>query len=142
MGALVVDRLTTMLLPVRCVRRLLLCLLSWALASACRLFSAITDLVEEQDCLVFVLIDEVESLTAARKAAAGGGEPSDAIRAVNALLTQVNEGDDEGVGGGNALRNRRRYVAGNALSSLAAVGLQGHGSKRATPGPACHLRIC
>ena len=34
-------------------------------------------------------MDEVESLAAARKAAASGSEPSDAIRVVNALLTQV-----------------------------------------------------
>ena len=32
-----------------------------------RLFSKICELVEEADCLVFVLIDEVESLTSARK---------------------------------------------------------------------------
>lgn len=56
-----------------------------------KLFGAITELVEEPQALVFVLIDEVESLTAARKAAAGGGEPSDAIRAVNALLTQLDQ---------------------------------------------------
>lgn len=37
------------------------------LRSMCsRLFSKITEMVEEPDCLVFVLIDEVESLTAAR----------------------------------------------------------------------------
>jgi hypothetical protein len=35
------------------------------------------------------LIDEVESLTAARKAAMSGSEPSDAVRVVNALLTQI-----------------------------------------------------
>ena len=45
--------------------------------------------LEDADCLTFVLIDEVESLTAARKAAISGGEPSDSIRAVNALLTQL-----------------------------------------------------
>ena len=45
--------------------------------------------VEEQDCLVCVLLDEVESLTRARSAAVAGSEPADAIRAVNALLTQV-----------------------------------------------------
>ena len=45
--------------------------------------------VEEEHCLVFVLIDEVESLTAARKAAVAGSEPADAIRAVNALLTHA-----------------------------------------------------
>ena len=37
--------------------------------------------------MVCVLIDEVESLAAARKS--GGNEPSDAIRVVNALLTQI-----------------------------------------------------
>jgi SpoVK/Ycf46/Vps4 family AAA+-type ATPase len=36
-----------------------------------------------------VLVDEVESLAAARKSAANGSEPSDAIRVVNALLTQL-----------------------------------------------------
>ena len=45
--------------------------------------------LEDTDCLTFVLIDEVESLTSARKAALSGGEPSDSIRAVNALLTQL-----------------------------------------------------
>ena len=45
--------------------------------------------LEDADCLTFVLIDEVESLTSARKAAISGGEPSDSIRAVNALLTQL-----------------------------------------------------
>ena len=38
-------------------------------------------MVEEEDCLVFVLIDEIESLTSARKAAVSGSEPADAIRA-------------------------------------------------------------
>lgn len=33
--------------------------------------------------------DQVESLTAARSAAMGGNEPSDAVRVVNAVLTQV-----------------------------------------------------
>ena len=41
--------------------------------------------------LVFVLIDEVESLAVARKASIQGGEPSDGIRAVNALLTQLDQ---------------------------------------------------
>lgn len=35
--------------------------------------------------------DEVESLTAARKAAVSGTEPSDAVRVVNALLTQIDK---------------------------------------------------
>lgn len=36
-----------------------------------------------------MLIDEVESLTAARQAAITGSEPSDAVRVVNAVLTQL-----------------------------------------------------
>jgi SpoVK/Ycf46/Vps4 family AAA+-type ATPase len=36
-----------------------------------KLFAAITELVEEPQSLVFVLIDEVESLTAARKVSTG-----------------------------------------------------------------------
>ncbi|GAX80558.1 hypothetical protein CEUSTIGMA_g7995.t1, partial [Chlamydomonas eustigma] len=52
-----------------------------------RLFARLSELVEDGDALVFVLIDEVESLAAARKA--GSSEPTDAIRAVNALLTQL-----------------------------------------------------
>ncbi|KAK3267849.1 hypothetical protein CYMTET_23618, partial [Cymbomonas tetramitiformis] len=54
-----------------------------------KLFSKIQELVEDEDSLIFVLIDEVESLTAARKGALSGAEPSDAIRVVNALLTQL-----------------------------------------------------
>lgn len=34
---------------------------------------------------------QVESLTAARQAAAAGNEPADSIRAVNALLTQLDQ---------------------------------------------------
>lgn len=34
-------------------------------------------------------LDEVESLTSARKAAMNGSEPSDAIRVVNAVITQL-----------------------------------------------------
>jgi SpoVK/Ycf46/Vps4 family AAA+-type ATPase len=48
-------------------------------------------MVEEDGNLVFVLIDEVESLAAARKAALSGSEPSDSIRVVNALLTQMDK---------------------------------------------------
>ena len=55
------------------------------------LFRKVREMVEDrsQSSLVFVLIDEVESLAAARKAALNGSEPSDAIRVVNALLTQL-----------------------------------------------------
>ncbi|KAL2634595.1 hypothetical protein R1flu_006074 [Riccia fluitans] len=54
-----------------------------------KLFQRIEEFVEDGSTLVFVLIDEVESLTAARQAAFSGSEPSDSIRVVNALLTQL-----------------------------------------------------
>ncbi|KAF5792881.1 putative ClpA/B family, AAA+ ATPase domain, ATPase, AAA-type, core [Helianthus annuus] len=56
-----------------------------------KLFQKIQEMVEEENNLVFVLIDEVESLAAARKAAISGSEPSDSIRVVNALLTQMDK---------------------------------------------------
>ena len=56
-----------------------------------RLFEHIAELVEDEEMLVMVLIDEVESLSASRSAAMGGAEPSDAIRVVNALLTQIDK---------------------------------------------------
>ncbi|XP_059029550.1 pachytene checkpoint protein 2 homolog [Mustela lutreola] len=54
-----------------------------------KMFQKIQDLIDDKDALVFVLIDEVESLTAARNACRAGTEPSDAIRVVNAVLTQI-----------------------------------------------------
>eukprot|EP00741_Cyanophora_paradoxa_P008361 tig00001302_g8088.t1 len=54
-----------------------------------RLFDKLKEFVDDPHCLVCVLIDEVESLAAARKAALAGTEPSDAIRVVNALLTRL-----------------------------------------------------
>ncbi|KAI0092756.1 P-loop containing nucleoside triphosphate hydrolase protein [Irpex rosettiformis] len=56
-----------------------------------RLFSTVTDMVEDEDTFVVVLIDEVESLTSARAGAMSGTEPSDALRVVNALLTQLDK---------------------------------------------------
>ncbi|KAL1812426.1 hypothetical protein ACET3Z_022491 [Daucus carota] len=56
-----------------------------------KLFQKIQEMVEEENNLVFVLIDEVESLAAARKSALSGSEPSDSIRVVNALLTQMDK---------------------------------------------------
>ncbi|XP_064398583.1 pachytene checkpoint protein 2 homolog isoform X2 [Halichondria panicea] len=56
-----------------------------------KMFAKITELIEDPDALVCVLIDEVESLTASRKASMSGAEPSDAIRVVNALLTQLDQ---------------------------------------------------
>ncbi|XP_057564007.1 pachytene checkpoint protein 2 homolog isoform X1 [Hippopotamus amphibius kiboko] len=56
-----------------------------------RMFQKIQDFIDDKDALVFVLIDEVESLTAARNACRAGAEPSDAIRVVNAVLTQIDQ---------------------------------------------------
>ncbi|KIK07611.1 hypothetical protein K443DRAFT_673191 [Laccaria amethystina LaAM-08-1] len=56
-----------------------------------RLFNSITELVDDEDGFVVVLIDEVESLTAARAGAMAGTEPSDGLRVVNALLTQLDK---------------------------------------------------
>ncbi|KAF7352977.1 Pachytene checkpoint protein 2 [Mycena venus] len=57
-----------------------------------RLFSSITELVEEEDAFLVVLIDEVESLTAARAWSDGRNRaPSDGLRVVNALLTQLDK---------------------------------------------------
>lgn len=54
-----------------------------------KLFDRIRDIVEDRRLLACVLVDEVESLAHARKAALAGLEPSDSIRAVNAILTQL-----------------------------------------------------
>lgn len=54
-----------------------------------KMFAKIEELVQEDDIFVCVLIDEVESLTCARASHDSGTEPSDAIRVVNALLTQI-----------------------------------------------------
>ncbi|KAM3872658.1 pachytene checkpoint protein 2 homolog [Diretmus argenteus] len=56
-----------------------------------KMFQKIQQLIEDKDALVFVLIDEVESLTAARNASQAGTEPSDAIRVVNSVLTQLDQ---------------------------------------------------
>ncbi|KAM9783250.1 pachytene checkpoint protein 2 homolog [Neosynchiropus ocellatus] len=56
-----------------------------------KMFQKIQQLIDDKDTLVFVLIDEVESLTAARNASQAGTEPSDAIRVVNSVLTQLDQ---------------------------------------------------
>ena len=56
-----------------------------------RLFTRVLELADEPSVFVTVLIDEVESLTAARAGAMAGREPSDALRVVNALLTQLDK---------------------------------------------------
>ncbi|CAG0879786.1 unnamed protein product [Cyprideis torosa] len=52
-----------------------------------RLFERVAEVVSAPNVLVILLLDEVESLATQRKAAEG--EPADATRAVNALLTQI-----------------------------------------------------
>ncbi|KAH7903419.1 AAA-domain-containing protein, partial [Hygrophoropsis aurantiaca] len=64
-----------------------------------RLFASIREIADQGaldgggdgdgEVFVCVLIDEVESLTAARAGALAGTEPSDGLRVVNALLTQL-----------------------------------------------------
>ncbi|WVO16749.1 hypothetical protein L204_104433 [Cryptococcus depauperatus] len=56
-----------------------------------KLFQMVTDMVEDESGFVVVMIDEVESLTAARAGAMKGNEPSDSLRVVNALLTQLDK---------------------------------------------------
>ncbi|KLO12810.1 AAA-domain-containing protein [Schizopora paradoxa] len=53
------------------------------------LFTTVTEMAREEEDFVVLLIDEVESLTAARAGVMSGTEPSDALRVVNALLTQI-----------------------------------------------------
>eukprot|EP01063_Lacrimia_lanifica_P006928 TRINITY_DN14392_c0_g1_i1.p1 TRINITY_DN14392_c0_g1~~TRINITY_DN14392_c0_g1_i1.p1 ORF type:complete len:442 (+),score=154.72 TRINITY_DN14392_c0_g1_i1:33-1358(+) len=54
-----------------------------------KLFTRVREMAADPACLVVLLVDEVESLAAARKAALNSSEPSDSIRVVNALLTQL-----------------------------------------------------
>lgn len=56
-----------------------------------KMFSMIQEMASDPDAFIVVLIDEVESLTASRASASSGTEPSDAIRVVNALLTQLDK---------------------------------------------------
>ncbi|KAG5475098.1 hypothetical protein CUR178_04548 [Leishmania enriettii] len=54
-----------------------------------QLFEEVHRIADDRDCLVCCVMDEVESLAAARTSALKGNEPSDSIRVVNALLTQM-----------------------------------------------------
>ncbi|RZF35052.1 hypothetical protein LSTR_LSTR009644 [Laodelphax striatellus] len=54
------------------------------------MFDKIKEHLEDSNALIFVLIDEVESLTMSRQNVCGN-EPSDAIRVVNAILTQIDQ---------------------------------------------------
>jgi len=52
-------------------------------------FAKVRELVDDKSTFGAVLVDEVESLAASRAAALNGTEPSDAVRVVNAVLTQL-----------------------------------------------------
>lgn len=54
-----------------------------------KMFSKIRDYVDDKSVFACIIIDEVESLTAARSKSTA--EPSDAIRVVNAVLTQLDQ---------------------------------------------------
>ncbi|XP_033220588.1 pachytene checkpoint protein 2 homolog [Belonocnema kinseyi] len=56
-----------------------------------KLFDDVKALLEDPKALVCILIDEVESLAHVRKSCTNGTEPSDSIRVVNALLTQLDQ---------------------------------------------------
>lgn len=56
-----------------------------------KMFQSLRELAADEDMFVCVLMDEIESLTSARKSAAHGNEPSDAVRVVNAVLTQLDQ---------------------------------------------------
>ncbi|XP_058115995.1 pachytene checkpoint protein 2 homolog [Anopheles ziemanni] len=53
-----------------------------------KVFGEITDLLQDPKCLVCVLVDEIESIVYAREKISSN-EPSDSIRVVNAVLTQL-----------------------------------------------------
>ncbi|KAF7286483.1 hypothetical protein GWI33_005121 [Rhynchophorus ferrugineus] len=56
-----------------------------------KMFTKIREACENTSVLVCVLIDEVESLAHARDQCLTGNEPSDSIRVVNAMLTQIDQ---------------------------------------------------
>eukprot|EP00210_Caulerpa_lentillifera_P003130 g2990.t1 len=53
------------------------------------LFERIQNSIQSPNLMLFVLIDEIESLVTNRTSCVQGSEPLDALRAVNALLTQI-----------------------------------------------------
>jgi SpoVK/Ycf46/Vps4 family AAA+-type ATPase len=55
------------------------------------MFAKVQSLASDPDNYVCILIDEVESISVSRKALFKGSEPSDSIRAVNVLLTQLDK---------------------------------------------------
>jgi len=56
-----------------------------------KVFEEINILVANKKALICILLDEVESLAHARQFCDNGTEPSDSIRVVNALLTQLDQ---------------------------------------------------
>ncbi|KAF5288429.1 hypothetical protein FQR65_LT02081 [Abscondita terminalis] len=56
-----------------------------------KMFGRVTELVQNSKIIIFVLIDEIESLTHAREKSMSGVDPSDSIRVVNAVLTQIDQ---------------------------------------------------
>ncbi|KAK7204424.1 P-loop containing nucleoside triphosphate hydrolase protein, partial [Myxozyma melibiosi] len=56
-----------------------------------KLFERIRAVIDDPGVFVCLLIDEIESLTTARKSSAVGNEPSDAMRVVNAVLTELDK---------------------------------------------------
>ncbi len=54
-----------------------------------KLFAHIGEIADDEECLVIVLIDEIESITSARSSASKSNEPGDAVRVVNAVLTSL-----------------------------------------------------
>jgi SpoVK/Ycf46/Vps4 family AAA+-type ATPase len=56
-----------------------------------KLFDKLNAMAASASALVFILADEVESLTTTRSSATSGSDTSAAIRVVNALLTQIDQ---------------------------------------------------
>lgn len=56
-----------------------------------RLFTMVYEMIADPEGFVIILIDEVESLTAVRSASSSSSEPTDAMRVVNAMLTQLDK---------------------------------------------------
>ncbi|VDQ15390.1 unnamed protein product, partial [Trichobilharzia regenti] len=56
-----------------------------------KMFDSIKEYLQSPKHLVVLVVDEVESLTATRSASSAGCEPSDAIRVVNSVLTQIDQ---------------------------------------------------
>lgn len=55
------------------------------------MFAKIKEVVEDRRLLVCVLIDEIESLVHERNQCISGTEPTDSVKVVNAVLTQIDQ---------------------------------------------------